>query len=96
MKICIVVDDYLPNSKKVAGKMMHEVAVEFLSRGHDVTVVTPDSGLKQKFKITSLDGVTVCRFKSGKIKNVSKLKRARSSWSRLRITSTFFFWIRMS
>jgi len=76
MKICIVVDDYLPNSKKVAGKMMHEVAVEFLSRGHDVTVVTPDSGLKQKFKITSLDGVTVCRFKSGKIKNVSKLKRA--------------------
>ena len=76
MKICIVVDDYLPNSKKVAGKMMHEVAVEFLSRGHDVTVVTPDSDLKQKFKITSLDGVTVCRFKSGKIKNVSKLKRA--------------------
>ena len=53
MKICIVVDDYLPNSKKVAGKMMHEVAVEFLSRGHDVTVVTPDSDLKQKFKITS-------------------------------------------
>jgi len=75
MKICIVVDDYLPNSKKVAGKMMHEIAIEFLSRGHDVTVVTPYTDLKQKIKVTKLDGVTVCRFKSGKIKNVSKLKR---------------------
>ena len=75
MKICIIVDDYLPDSKKVAGKMMHEIAIEFLSRGHDVTVVTPYTDLKQKIKVTKLDGVTVCRFKSGKIKNVSKLKR---------------------
>jgi len=76
MRICLVVDDYLPVSKKVAGKMMHELAVEFLSRGHDVTVITPDSDIKLKYEISKLDGVTVCRFKSGKIKNVSKLKRA--------------------
>ena len=75
MRICLVVDDYLPVSKKVAGKMMHELAVEFLSRGHDVTVITPDSDLKVKYEISKLDGVTVCRFNSGKIKNVSKLKR---------------------
>lgn len=76
MRICIVVDDYLPLSKKVAGKMMHDLAVEFLSRGHKVTVITPDSGLKKKFEISKLDGVTVCRFHSGEIKNVSMLKRA--------------------
>jgi len=76
MKICIIVDDYLPLSKKVAGKMMHELAVEFLLRRHNVTVVTPDSDLNSIFKISKLDGVTVCRFYSGKIKNVSKLKRA--------------------
>ena len=76
MKICIVVDDYLPASKKVAGKMMHEIAVEFLSRGHSVSVITPDSNSENTFEIDELDGVKVCRFKSGEIKNVSKLKRA--------------------
>jgi glycosyltransferase involved in cell wall biosynthesis len=76
MKICIIVDDYLPLSKKVAGKMMHELAVEFILRGHTVTVITPDSDLNRKFETSKLDGVTVCRFNSGKIKNVSKLKRA--------------------
>ena len=76
MKICIVVDDYLPLSKKVAGKMMHELAMEFLLRGHDVTVVTPGICLSSKYEISKLDSVTVCRFNSGEIKNVSKIKRA--------------------
>jgi glycosyltransferase involved in cell wall biosynthesis len=76
VKICIIVDDYLPLSKKIAGKMMHELAVEFILRGHTVTVFTPDSDLNSKLELSELDGVTVCRFISGKIKNVSKLKRA--------------------
>ena len=76
MKICIVVDDYLPSSKKVAGKMMHELAVEFTFRGHKVTVITPDPNLVSKYEIAELNDVSVCRFKSGKIKNVSKFKRA--------------------
>ncbi len=75
MNICIIVDDYLPTSRKVAGKMMHELAVEFLSRGHSVTVVTPSSDLESNFEIAELDGITICRFRSGRIKNVSKLKR---------------------
>lgn len=76
MNICIIVDDYLPVSRKVAGKMMHELAVEFLSRGHNVTVVTPSSELTNNIKISKLDGVTICQFSSGEIKNVSKFKRA--------------------
>lgn len=75
MKICIIVDDYLPKSKKVAGKMMHELALEFLARGHDITIITPDSDLQNKFEITELEGISVCRFRSGKIKNTSKVKR---------------------
>lgn len=75
MKICIVVDDYMPNSKKVAGKMMHELAIEFISREHKVTVITPDPTLGSELDVTTLNSVLVCRFKSGKIKNVSKFKR---------------------
>lgn len=56
--------------------MMHELACEFKKQGHDVTVVTPAPKQKEKTKITTLDGVTVCRFRSGEIKNIGKVKRA--------------------
>jgi glycosyltransferase involved in cell wall biosynthesis len=76
MKICIVVDDYLPDSIKVAAKMMHELACEFLSQGHEVTVITPSSTIESKREVETLDGVIICRFKCGPIKNVGKIKRA--------------------
>lgn len=66
----------MPHSIKVAAKMMHELACEFVHQGHSVTVITPSPGLSQMSEITVLDGVTVCRFKSGEIKNISKIKRA--------------------
>lgn len=56
--------------------MMHELAVEFVAQGHAVTVVTPDPSLTERTAISQLDGVTVCRFRSGEIKNVGKVKRA--------------------
>jgi len=76
MKICLIVDDYMPNSIKVAAKMMHELAVEFILNGHEVSVITPDVEINTKLKIADLDGVKIYRFKSGKIKNVNKVKRA--------------------
>jgi O26-antigen biosynthesis N-acetyl-L-fucosamine transferase len=76
MKICLIIDDYLPYSIKVGAKMMHELGVQFVKMGHSVTVITPDAKLNKRFEITELDGVTVCRFRSGEIKNVSKVKRA--------------------
>ena len=76
MKICLIVDDYMPHSIKVAAKMMHELACEFVSRGHEVTVITPSSEISNQVDIGILDGVKVCRFKSGRIKNVGKVKRA--------------------
>lgn len=76
MKVCLIIDDYLPHSIKVGAKMMHELAVQFVKMGYSVTVITPDINLSKRFEITELDGVTVCRFRSGEIKNVSKVKRA--------------------
>ena len=76
MRICLIIDDYMPDSIKVGAKMMHELACELKVQGHEVTVVTPSSKLKVKTDITMLDGITVCRFKSGEIKNVGKVKRA--------------------
>lgn len=75
MKICIVIDDYLPESIKVAAKMMHDLAVEFRSRNHQVTVITPGIGFREAYTSQIVDGVNVLKFPSGEIKNVSKIKR---------------------
>ncbi|WP_457599618.1 glycosyltransferase family 4 protein [Hydrogenimonas sp.] len=76
MKICLIIDDYLPESIKIGAKMMHELACEFVKNGHGVTVVTPSSSLEKRFTIETLDGVTIYRFKSGQIKNTGKVRRA--------------------
>ena len=75
MRICIIVDDYMPSSIKIAAKMMHELACELVHLGHKVSVVTPNSTVSS-IRIEKLDGVNIYRFHSGKIKNVSKVKRA--------------------
>lgn len=72
MKICLIVDDYLPASKKSAAKAMHDLAVEFIERGHSVTVVTPNQSSTKQKNIFVLDGVTVCEFRSGRTKSASK------------------------
>ncbi len=75
MKICIIVDDYMPKSIKVAAKMMHELACEFILQGHEVSVITPDTTVSS-LSVEKLDGVNIYRFHSGEIKNVGKVKRA--------------------
>ncbi len=76
MKLLILVDDYLPESKKVAGRMMHELALCYKKIGHDVTVLTPSSKISKPIKNTIFENVNVIYFKSGKIKGTSKVKRA--------------------
>ncbi len=76
MKLLLIVDDYLPHSIKVAAKMMHELALELKGQGHEVTVLTPLPSLTEDFKVSNVDGITTIFFKSGSIKNISKIRRA--------------------
>jgi glycosyltransferase involved in cell wall biosynthesis len=76
MRFLLVVDDYLPGSIKIAARMMHDLALELIKQGHEVSVCTPDDKLRKSSLIEYYDGVQVLRFKSGKIKNVNKIKRA--------------------
>lgn len=76
MRIALICDDYLPHSTRVSAKMMHELALELLSRGYSPVVLTPDSGIQSNYKFEQLDGVDVLRFRNGKIKDVPKIQRA--------------------
>lgn len=76
MQLLLIVDDYLPHSIKVAAKMMHELALEFKSQGHIVTVLTPKPAQKKQLVVENFEGINVLYFKSGQIKNTGKIKRA--------------------
>lgn len=76
MRLALIIDDYLPHSTRVGAKMFHELALEFLSKGHDVTVITPSVSQVPSFVDEDIDGVSIWRFRSGPIKNVGKVTRA--------------------
>lgn len=56
--------------------MMHELACEFQKQGHTVTVLTPSRKLENATEISHFENITICRFKSGEIKILNKVKRA--------------------
>jgi len=76
MRILIIVDDFLPHSTKIAAKMIHDMALTFNNLGHYTTILTPAPNQKESLLSKEIEGVKTLFFKSGKIKNVSKLKRA--------------------
>ncbi|EFN1826201.1 glycosyltransferase family 4 protein [Escherichia coli] len=76
MKLALIIDDYLPYSTRIAAKMFHDLAVYLVKEGHDVTIITPKNDQTQSLAFDEIDGVKIWRFKSGKVKNVSKVKRA--------------------
>jgi len=74
--IVLLVDDYVPDSTKVAAKMMHELAVELVRRGVKVTVITPSASINTGYQCEDIDGVEILRFRLGPIKNCGLIKRA--------------------
>ncbi|WP_404408603.1 glycosyltransferase family 4 protein [Pseudidiomarina marina] len=75
-KLLLLIDDYLPHSTRVAAKMFHELSLELVKLGNEVTVVTPNSVLESSFEEKFIDGIRVWYFQSGDVKTPSKIKRA--------------------
>jgi len=48
-KICLMPDDYMPNSIKVAAKITYALARDFIKQGHQVSVVTPNAKYDKSF-----------------------------------------------
>ncbi len=76
MNLALIIDDFLPDSTRVGAKMFHELALELMENGHNVTVITPAVGQVKSFTEQNVEGVNVWRFSSGPIKDVGKVTRA--------------------
>ena len=74
MRILLFVVYYLPSTSSAA-KLIHDLAVEFSHRGHDVTVVAPDPAIETGIQFDSDDTVRVLRVRTGEIKGVTRILR---------------------
>ncbi len=74
MRILLLIDDYYPSTKSGA-KMMHDLGVQFLRDGHQAIVVTPSDSVPQDLSISTEDGITVARVRSGNLKYTSRTMR---------------------
>ncbi len=74
MHILILVDCYLPIYKSGA-KQIHDLSVEILRCGHEVTVLTTAHDISQNLEISTENGVRVVRVRTPRIKGASHLRR---------------------
>ena len=77
MRIVMLSDAYLPESTLIHAKMLHELAIEYVRKGHDVVVLAPGP-IDQKNPLDrhTLGGVDVWRFRSRPTRGVSHINRA--------------------
>jgi glycosyltransferase involved in cell wall biosynthesis len=75
MRILLLVDCYLPHVKSSATQM-HDLAMEFRRRNHEVTVLTPSDRISAGLEIAAGEGLRVVRVKTRRIKGASKVFRA--------------------
>jgi glycosyltransferase involved in cell wall biosynthesis len=71
MRILLLVVYYLPSTMS-SGKLMYDLAAEFLRLGHEPIVVAPDENILKDVEITIENGIKVLRVRTGKIKTASR------------------------
>ena len=77
LRIVLLPDEYLPHGTRVHAKMMHELAVQLISMGHSVVVVTPGTAKQtERLRISLIDGVEVWYFRTPPMRGVGLIRRA--------------------
>jgi len=86
MQILLLVVYYLP-SPIASAKLIHDLAREFRSMGHEVLVAAPDGSILRDCEISEESGIKVLRVRAGEIKSASRWLRA---WREARLSSIMY------
>lgn len=82
MRTLIIVDCYYPTTKSSA-KLVHDLGVEFVARGHEVIVLAPSEAIGKPIEVSEEDGLRIARVRTGKIKGAKLVARA---WQEVRLS----------
>lgn len=70
-----MVTDAYPPMRTSCAVQMYDLAQAFIEEGHQVTVITPDSTLKENSRITQQDGVRLVQVKAFETKDINYVYR---------------------
>lgn len=79
MRILIISTTYLPSTIAVA-KLVHDLATEIADKGHTPVILVPDPTIGTSYHYSTSNQISVLRFRSGRIKNTSMVRRAINEW----------------
>lgn len=81
MRIALLPDEYLPSGTRVHSKMIHELALYLMEKGHEPIVITPGSpNQNSRLVVDYVDDIEVWRFRSGYTRGVGMVRRAINEW----------------
>jgi glycosyltransferase involved in cell wall biosynthesis len=73
--IALIADAY-PPMRSSAAIQLKDLSIEFAKQGYRLTMILPDSEIKNAFEIADVDGIQVCRLKTLRMKEISLFFRA--------------------
>lgn len=75
MRLAIIGDTF-PPLRTSGAVQLRDLAREFVAQGHHVTVMTPDAGLDQPYRLSDVDGHLVLRLRAPETKDLGLVRRA--------------------
>lgn len=74
MKIALIADTF-PPLRTSGAVQLRDLSREFARQGHELTVMLPDSTLKESWQLENFDSVRVLRLKAPQTKDINYLRR---------------------
>lgn len=74
MRVVLVADTF-PPLRTSGAVQLRDLAHEFVSQGHQLTVVLPSSDLSAPFSVAMVDGIEVLRLRAPKTKDIDYVRR---------------------
>ena len=75
--IVLLVDEYVPESRRNHAKMMHHLALELRTRGYEVIVIAPSNcSMSSPALFETIEGIKVLRIRSSSLRGRGNFRRA--------------------
>ncbi len=74
MRIALIADTF-PPLRTSGAVQLRDLSREFVRQGHELTVMLPDSTLKESWQLENFDGVHVLRLKAAQTKDINYVRR---------------------
>ena len=80
LSLALISTDYPPLCTS-ASVQMHDLAIEMVKQGQEITMIVPTSNLQSNWLVETVEGVNILRLTSPNIKDIGYFRRTLSELS---------------